>query len=199
MGCFKTLVVGAVTAMAFQASAAYAQATTNIDATSNLTAGVTLGNEQNIDFGDIDFSAAPGAGDTAAIGTDGNLVFAGNFTGGATGNVGRVDITAGNNGTTVEVFCETAATLSDGAGSTIDIASLEVVPEGSEAAFGAGNACNGLGGAAASSFVLNVGTLDTFVFGGQLDGNTAVGFGGGALYSTGNAGGDDIQVNVFYQ
>jgi len=173
-------------------------ATTNIDAVAEFLTAITLGNEQNMDFATVEFSAAPAAGSTASLGTDGNIAYAGVFSGLGTGTAGSVDITAGTNGQTVEVFCDQTATMTDGSGASIDVAGIEVVAEGGEGAYGTGSACNGTGGAAATNLVLNVGTLDTFVFGGQVDGSTAASFVAGS-YSTGNAGGDDIQIDVFYQ
>jgi hypothetical protein len=172
-------------------------ASENIDAVTTFNSGVTLGNELDMDFNAINYGAAPGVGDTVSLGTNGTIIYAGTFTGGGTGTAGRVDVTAGTNGQVVEVFCDTTATLSNGLGGTID-AALEVTPENATGVYGAGLPCNGVSGAAASSFTLNVGTLDTFVFGGQLDGGTAAGFAGGT-YSTANPGGGDVQVDVFYQ
>lgn len=173
---------------------------TNVDTTANFTAGVTLGNEQNFDFGTIGFSGTPGAGDTVSLGTDGTQTFGGNFSGAATGTPGRVDVTAGNNGQVVEVFCDQSATLTDAGGaSSIDAVNIKVAPENATGSYaGAGQPCNGTAGAAANSFTLNLGTLDTFVFGAQLDGSTTTGTLGGD-YSTLNPGGDDVQVDVFYQ
>lgn len=186
----------AVAALALMPVAAHA-ASENVDAAATFSTGVTLGNELNMDFNAINYGGAPVAGDLVSLGTNGTIVYAGAFTGAGTGTAGRVDVTAGTNGQVVEVFCDTTATLSNGAGGTIMV-SLEVTPENATGAYGAGMPCNGVSGAAANSFTLNVGTLDTFVFGGQLDGGTAAGFSAGA-YSTANPGGDDVQVNVFYQ
>lgn len=173
----------------------------NVPSNANFTAGVTLGNEQDFDFGTINFSGAPGAGDTVSLGTDGSQVFGGgNFSGSATGTPGRVDVTAGNNGQVVEVFCDQSATLSNAGGtSSIDVVNIKVAPENATGSYAAaGQPCNGVAGAPAHSFTLDLGVLDTFVFGGQIDAATVSGTLGGD-YSTQNPGGDDIQVNVFYQ
>lgn len=173
---------------------------TNVDTTANFTAGVTLGNEQNFDFGTVGFSGTPGVGDTVSLGTDGSQSFGGNFSGSSTGTPGRVDVTAGNNGQVVEVFCDQSATLTDAGGaSSIDAVNIKVAPENATGTYAAaGQPCNGTAGAAANSFTLNLGTLDTFIFGAQLDGSTTTGTLGGT-YSTLNPGGDDVQVDVFYQ
>lgn len=178
--------------------AALAQNSTTIDAVAIFTDGVLVGNEADIDFSNIEFSVAPGAGDTVSIGTNGNIVYAGNFGGLGTGTAGNVDVTFGTNGLTVEVFCDTTATLTNGAGASIDLVGIETAAENATGGPGAGNPCNGVAGAAAASLVLNTGVLDSFKFGGQLDGATAAGFVSGN-YSTGMAGGDDIQIDVFYQ
>jgi len=176
---------------------AYA-ATTNIEATANFLTAITLGGEVNMDFGTIEFAALPGVGDTVTIGTDGTLAFAGTFTGAATGTAGGVDITAGTDTSTVEVFCDASATMTRVGGGSIDVITIQADAENATSGAGAGNNCNGVGGAAATTLVLNVGTLDTFNFGGQIDGATAAAFVAGS-YSTANAGGDNIQVDVFYQ
>lgn len=177
---------------------ALAQNSTTIESVAVFTDGVLVGNEADIDFQSIEFSAIPGAGDTVSIGTDGNIVYAGNFNGFGVGTPGNVDVTVGTNGLTVEVFCDTTATLTDGAGASIDLIGIEAAAENAAAGYGAGSACNGVAGAAATTLVLNLGVLDSFKFGGQLDGATAAGFVSGS-YSTGFAGGDDVQIDVFYQ
>jgi len=198
MNMKKKLAILAVSAAIIPS--AVTAATTSIEATATFLAAITLGNEVDMDFGNVEYSAAPAGGDTASLGTDGNLAFAGNFSGAATGTVGSVDVTGGNDGSTLEVSCDTTATLSDGAGSTINVVSLEVVSETTGAqAFGAGSACAGVG-TASTTMVLDIGggTADQFLFGGQLDGATAAGFAGGA-HSTASAGGDSIDIEVVYQ
>src|SRR5690606_39036785 len=132
------------------------------------------GNEQNMDFSTINYSGVPGAGDTVTLAPTGAIVYGGIFSGGGTGTAGQVDSMACDIGQVVEVFCDASATLSDGAGGTIN-ASLTVTDENT---LGSSSPCNGVGGAAAHSFTLNTGVLDTFVFGGVLDGSTAAGFSG---------------------
>lgn len=177
---------------------AHAQSSTTIESVATFSDGVQVGNEADIDFSNIEYAAAPGVGDTVSIGTNGNIAYAGTFSGFGTGTAGNVDVTVGTDGLTIEVFCDQSATLTDGGGGSIDLTGIEAAAENATGAYGAGGACNGVAGAAATSLVLTLGVLDSFKFGGQLDGTTAAGFGGGS-YSTGFAGGDDLQVDVFYQ
>lgn len=179
-------------------AAVYA-ASTNIDATANFRGAITLGNEVDMDFGDIDYTGVPGAGDTVGIGTDGNLTQGGNFSAGATGTAGSVDVTAGADGITVEIFCDATATMAESGGGTIDVVNIEVATEGNEAAVGGANACQGMG-SAATTMVLDVsgGTADQVKLGGTIDGSTASGFVAGS-YSTASSGGDDIQIDIAYQ
>jgi hypothetical protein len=149
-----------------------------------------------MDFGTIEFSAAPAAGDTASLGTNGAIAYAGNFSGGATGTAGEVNIATGNVGATVEVFCDNVGTLTRTGGGSINVNNIEVAFTGG--ALGSGSACNGVSGAAATTRVLAGGGADLILLGGRLDGATAAAFVGGS-YSTANAGGDSIQVDVFYQ
>lgn len=185
-------------AVVFSASLALA-ASENIDAVAEFETGISVGNEQHMAFNIVNYSAAPGAGDLVSLGTNGAITYGGaNFSGLGTGTPGRVDVTTGTNGLTVEVYCDTSATLSDGAAGRINAISLEVSPENSLGAYGTGQPCNGISGAPATNLILNTGVLDTFVLGGRLDGSTAINFGGGS-FSTTNAGGDNVQVDVFYQ
>ena len=191
----KVLAMAAVAVIA--APLAAKAATTSIDATALFRAAITLGNEVTMAFGTIDFVGTPAGTDTAAIGTDGNITFAGNFSGAATGTAGSVDITAGASGATLQVQCDSSATMAEAGGETINVNSIEWVAEGSEAASGSGNACAGVG-SSAGTFVLNPGTLDTIKFGGTIDGNTASGGFTSGAYSTATGGGDAIDVTVIY-
>mgnify|MGYP003667721774 CR=1 FL=1 len=191
----RFILVTALCAMAFPVTV-HALNTSN-DARVEFRQVLTLGNEVDMDFGTIFVAGTPGAGDTVNMGTNGLISYTGGFSGSGTGTAGKVDITAGTNSQTVNVFCDASATMTNGAGASINVTAIETVAEGSETSFGSGNACNGMGSVAAS-IVLNIGTLDTFVFGGRIDGATATSFTGGN-FSTANAGGDDIRVDIIYQ
>ncbi|GEM_PF-5657033 len=171
-------------------------ASTTIEATASFREAITLGGEVDMAFGQVDYSGTPGAGDTVTMDLSGNLTSAGNFTGAATGTAGSVDIQTGTDGLTIEVQCDTTATLTDAAGSeSIQVNNISV---GTIDNLGSPSACAGTG-SAAMTFALSAGTNDTLKLGGVLDGNTAsAGFGGGA-YSTANTSGDNIEVVVIYQ
>lgn len=171
-------------------------ATTTIEATANFLNAITLANEVDMDFATVEFAAAPAGGDTASLGTDASITYAGNFSGAGTGTAGEVEITTGTVGQTVEIFCDATATLTNGAGADIDVLGIEATF--TPGAYGTGSACNGVAGAAATTRVLAGGGADVILFGGELDGATATAFVAGA-YSTASAGGDNIQVDVFYQ
>ncbi len=172
-------------------------ATQSIHATVVFQSGLIVGNEHEIDFNTIQASGSPGAGDTVSMGSNGVITYNGVFSGNGTGTAGSVDILAGTNGLVVEVFCDPSALLSNGAGGTI-AATIEASPENSLGAYGTGQPCNGVSGAPSGVLILGVGTLDTFKFGGQLNGATATSFTPGT-YSTANPGGNDVQVNLPYQ
>ncbi len=186
----------ALTAVAMVLPAAVHAASTTIDATADFRAAITLGNEVDMQFGTIETSGVP-TGSTATIGTDGSLSFAGNWTGAATGTAGSVDITAGSAGQTVEVRCDATGTLSDGT-DTVDLINVEIIDVDNAGATGAGNACVGSGGASVMTYVLGSGT-DTLALGGQLDGGTATDAAIAGSYSTANAGGTAVTVDVIYQ
>lgn len=187
------------TAMAFPIGVVHAT-TENIDATATFLAAITL-TGSNLVFSKVIYSAAPTvAGDFVRVGTNGAATYGGVFSAGpgAATAAGDVTLTAGTDGETIEVRCDTTATMTDGAGASIDVTGIEAAAENATAAYGGASACNGTGGAAATTLVLNLGTLDGFKFGGQVDGSTAAAWAGGS-FSTANAGGDDIQVDVVYQ
>ncbi|MFN3701508.1 MAG: hypothetical protein ACK4VI_08315 [Alphaproteobacteria bacterium] len=181
-------------AMAIMIPAISFAATTDIDVTATFLAAINLGNEVNMDFGIIEFTGAPTMGDRASLGTNGAIAYNGNFSGAGTGTAGAVEIVTGNVGATVEVFCDTTATLTRTGGGAIDAVGIEV-SFGAPAAYGAGSACQGPGVAATSH---DLAGGDVMRFGGQIDGDTAAAFVGGS-YSTANADGNDIEITVNYQ
>ena len=177
------------------ATAAYA-ATVQVDANANFRAAIALFKNTDMEFNTIETAAAPAGGDTAVLATDAGIDYTGNFSGAGTGTEGNVDITAGTDGATIDIFCETSGTLTDGAGSSIDVVSTEVVME-TGVGPGAGSACAGLATAAVSP-VLNLTTNNTILMGGTIDGATAASF-VNAAHSTTNSGGDPVQLDVQYQ
>lgn len=186
----------AITALiAGGATAAYA-VTVQVDANANFLAALTLNKVSDMEFNTIETAAAPAGGDLARLGTDATITYAGNFSGAGTGTEGNVDITTGTDGATIDVFCETSGTLTDGATSAIDVTLTEVVMETGVAPQTA-TACAGLGSAAISP-VLDLATNNTILMGGVIDGATAAGF-VNAAHSTTLAGGDPVQLDVQYQ
>lgn len=171
-------------------------ATTTIEATATFREAITLGNEVDMDFGQIDFTGTPAGGDTVTMAPDGTLTPAGNFSSAATGTAGSVEIVTGTDGLTVDVQCDTTATLTDGAGASIQVTGVTVAAEDN---LGAPATCNGIGNTVLSFALDNSGgTRDEVKLGGVLDGNTATAFVGGS-YSTANASGDNIQIDIVYQ
>lgn len=191
-------IIIASAAVASITSSAYA-ATTNIDALVNFVAAITLGNEVDMDFSSVAFSGAPTiAGDNVQLGTDDSITYNGVFQAGIAPapTAGEVEITAGNVGATVDIECDATAVMSDGAGNSIGVANIEITD--TAGAFGAGNACAGIGSTAMSR-VLAGGGADVLYLGGEIDGSTVGGTFGAGAYSSANAGGDDIQIDVNYQ
>jgi len=194
----KLLALAATVAVILPISTASA-VTLNIDAVATFLSAITLGNAVNMDFGTVAFSGAPTVlADQANLGTDGSISYGGVLSGSPTGTPGSIEVTAGTDTNVVEVFCDATASMERVGGGVMGITSIEVVPIGSEGAFGTGNACNGTGGVAATTLTLGALASDTFVFGGRIDGSTAAAFVAGD-YSTAFAGGTNIKINVFYQ
>lgn len=169
-------------------------ASTTIDATATFRQAITLGNEADMAFGTIDYVTPVAGADTVTMATDGTLTGAGNFSAAASGTAGSVDIVTGTDGLTVEVQCDTTATLTDGTES-IQVTGLEIATIDNLAAT---SACAGIG-TPAMAFVLNSATNATIKVGGVLDGSTASGGFAGGAFSTANGGGDNIQIDVIYQ
>lgn len=199
----KFLMLATVAIVAFPVSVVMA-ASTNFNTTALFRAALTLA-ATDMDFSAVDYVSGDVTGGTVSIATDGTVTYDGAiFTAGA-GAVpvpGLVDILTGQDGFLVDVSCDTTATMANALGDTINVVGLEVAEEGAEAAFGLASACAGVGVTSASMTVdIGGGTGDLFTFGGQIDGTTASSnpaFVGGA-YSSVNAGGDDVQVDVVYQ
>ena len=152
-------------------------------------------------FGDLGFTLPVGASDFVNMGTNGTASYNGSFVNlGGTVSAGSVLLNNVQNGVTVEIYCDTTAKLtkSGASGSSIQVTGIETRAENARGAYGTGSACNGIGGAAATTMVFASGTSDEFFLGGKLNGATAVSFADGN-FSTANAGGDDIQVTVLNQ
>lgn len=167
----------------------------SVDASAVFHKDVSISSTTNMDFGNISYTGTPASGHTASMGTNGNISYAGSFSGNATGTAGRIGLTGVNNGTTLEIYCSQTAVLSNGAGSTITLNGIEAASETGRAAFGGGLTCHGIAGAAAGTFSFTSGTRDEVYIGGRLDGATVTGSFGGN-YSTANGGGTPISVIV---
>jgi hypothetical protein len=173
-------------------------ADTEIEAAVTFLTTITLGNEQDMDFGTVEFSAQPtGASDFVTLGTDGSRNCESAFSCPATnGTPGSVEITAGSNGQVVQVQCSASALLASNDGSvTIGIDAIQVDDLDNAGAFSTGN-CSGIGNSA-MTYELGSGT-DTLVFGGRISGAFLTGTLTDGVYSTENPNGENIQIEVIY-
>lgn len=156
----------------------------------------------NLAFGVMALSGQPASGDRVDLGTDGTATYTGVFTAnGGTLNAGQVTMNNIENGVTVEVYCDTATTMTNGAGKSIQVTGLKVAAEGSTGPYAsAGVACTGSGaGTPATTMVYTAGTRDQFFLGGRLDGATASPAFPGGSYATSNSGGVYANVVVLTQ
>lgn len=156
----------------------------------------------NLAFGTIALAAQPGAADHVDLGTNGTATYTGVFAPqGGTLNAGQVTMNNIQNGVTVEVYCDTSTTMTNGAGKSIQVTGLKVAAEGSTGSYaGAGVACTGSGaGSPATTMVYAAGTRDQFFLGGVLDGGTASPAFPGGSYATSNSGGVYANVIVLTQ
>ncbi len=170
------------------------------DLSAVFTSLVGFSSTGTMDFKKVGFSGVPGAGDHVDLGTDGTVASAGNFQGNAGTVAGQVTINNVQNGVTVQVQCDTTIHLTNAANThSINVTGLKAAAEGSTGTYaGAGSACNGSGGAVATTMVYTAGTADQFFFGGKLDGGTASGL-AGEVYSSTNPGGTSATVIVLNQ
>jgi hypothetical protein len=171
-------------------------ATTTLHVTANFVSNITL-TPTDMQFGNISFNGTPGASDTVVLTTNNAISYNGVFSTGGAGTVASGDILIGGTfGSTMDISCAVSGTLAQSAGSgRIDVNGVKVANE--SAASGGGVLCGGIG-TVVLSFPLTSGTDDQLKVGGKLDGGTQASFGAGA-YSTQNAGGTPIQVDVVYQ
>lgn len=190
----KILAAAAFAAALFPAGVISA-ASTQMGATAVFLSAITL-TPTNMQFGNVTFGAAPGGSDTVTLTTAGGISYAGTFAaGGGTVAAGDVAIT-GSAGNTLNVSCAISGTLAQASGSgRIDVNNVRIANE--SAAAGGGNACAGVG-TTVLSFTLTAASDDQLKVGGRIDGSTQVSFAAGS-YSTANAGGASIQIDVVYQ
>lgn len=162
---------------------------------------VGFSGQTDMQFGALGFALPVTGSDTVSLGTNGTAAYAGNFSNqGGTVTAGSVRMNNVQDGVTVEIYCDTSAILtkSGASSSSIQVTGIEAAAENTRGAYGTGSACNGIGGAPATTMVYLAGTRDEFFLGGRLNGATATSFADGS-YSTANAGGNDIQVTVLNQ
>lgn len=168
-------------------------ATTTITATAKLLGALTL-TPTGMNFGNITFTGAPGAGDSVVLKTDGTATYTGLFAnGGGTKAAGNLDVT-GSSGNNISIWCDSSTTLDNGSGVTIALNAVKVSTLAGAA--GGGAACNGLGGGAAvAAFTLTAGP-DKFRFGATIDATTVTG--GPIVAGTYTTAAAPINVTVLY-
>lgn len=168
---------------------------TNLQAQARFLAAIQL-TPSDMQFGNVTYGAAPSAGDTTTLSTDGGISYAGTFTGGG-GTIAAGDVAiSASPGQRMDVSCNDTGMLAQDAGpGRIAINDVRVANE--SAAAGGGSACAGIG-TVVLSFTLTPSSDDQIKIGGRIDGATQVAFAAGD-YSTTNAGGSNILIDVIYQ
>lgn len=152
-------------------------ASTDVDAQANLIQALTATTNNNVDFGDVGFTAAaPGAGDQIDLGSDGSVTAGGNLsTEGGTPAAGQVGLSG--SGAAVDVTCSATATLEEVGGDSITMNSIEWELNGTAVFGSAGHTCTG----GAETNIAVTGT-DLLNIGGRLDGST---YSNASNYTTG--------------
>jgi len=190
-----TTVIAIVIFLACPIRALYAM-DTDVDASVQMRAAITLSKTKDMDFGIIDYNPSHSGliqlatNDTVTLSGASGLVLGG-------GTPAAGDITIGGDGQSiVEISCETSGTLSDGTANNLNLQSIEYAID-TGVAFGAGTACAGLG---TSPFLVDLvsNPAPRILLGGEIDvSGDAIAV--SSLYSTTNAGGDPVTVQVVYQ
>ena len=149
-----------------------------------------------MEFGTLEYSATPDAGDTVTLATNGDITGIGVFDSntGLTGTPGSVDIVTGTAGENVIVTCSATATLAHSTGATIQLNNIEVATTAGAA--GTGTDCEGVG---TNGLIFALAGGETLLFGGTLDGGFLTGVWADGDYATSAAGGAAIDVQVVYQ
>jgi hypothetical protein len=144
----------------------------------------------SMDWGSVSVTSTPVTSACHAdLGTNGSVAYAGCFAAGPSGtpHAGAMTITGVPNGTTLTGYCDSTATLTNGAGASIQVTGIEINVPPLSAYFTPAN-CHGVSGAAAGSAPFSSTGTFAVSFGGKLDGATAVGTIAGAFSCT-NSGG----------
>jgi hypothetical protein len=169
-------------------------ATVNVDVMVRFLGSLRLGSVVDMNFGVIEYSGTPTANDVIRMGTNGAITYGGGvFSGSGSGTAGRFDITAGTTNQTVQIYCDSEAMLLNNSGDFIMADSVEI--SATPVAAGQGRPCNGMSSAAMSHAINGANTI---YIGATLDASASGAFEGGS-YSTAISGGDNIQIDVYYQ
>lgn len=192
---FRKLMFLCAAAALFVPAGIVTATTVNLQAQAKFLAAIQL-TPSDMQFGNVTFGAAPGAGDAATLSTGGGISYVGTFTGGG-GTIAAGDVAiSATPGQTMDVSCNDTAVLAQDSGpGRITINQVRVANE--SAAAGGGAACAGVG-TVVLSFTLTPSSDDQVKVGGRIDGATQVAFAAGD-YSTTNSGGSNILVDVIYQ
>ncbi len=177
------------------ASFAAQAAEVEVDATLNARAAISLTKVSDMDFGLIDY-ASTHAGDIR-LGTNGTVSTAGTtgLVAGGAPTAAAVTV-SGDGASTVDVSCDTGATLEATGGDQLTLSATEVSTAAGGVAPGAGNACAGVG-LASQTIDLSATPNPTILMGGTInvDGD-AISENG--VYSTTTAG-SSVTLSVVYQ
>lgn len=189
----KFMMLATVAAIALPAAVVSA-AQTNIQVDAVFRTAIELDNAVAMDFGTIDLLDTVFTGGYAEMDPEGNISYdLSVFDGSSTGTAGSVDITAGDAGENVNIFCSSTAEMQDGSGNGIGIDNIVVVAGD---VTGSSAACDDM---VTPGFVYEIGSgTDTIWLGARINGDLTVGTFGAGTYSTGT-GGTDIEVTVAYQ
>lgn len=195
MSKFNTKILMLAGAAVVALPVAVIAAPTSVESTATFRAAVSLQTNNALEFSIVDYASPTVTGaDTVVLNPQtGAATYNGQFSAGTGAAVapGEVEILT-SSADPASVYCSTSATLTDGGGNTIGVTGVNFYNGTSVVA------CAGTG-TGAGSFTLTAGGGDLIQIGGTLDGATAS---GGTIvpanYSTANAGGSAIQVDVIY-
>lgn len=152
---------------------------------------ITLQNLVALSFGTTDYS--PPLTGSLNLGTNGTVAYGASYSGGGTGLAGQVEI-QGTLSEIVDISCAEGKLASPG-GIILDMPTTAVVGSSNVANWGSTPLCTGLGNIILTHTITGGAAANTIYVGAQLTPSTLT----GATFTTGESGGEVIQIRAIVQ
>lgn len=170
-------------------------ADTGVDAGIQTRAAIEVTKISDISFGTVDYT--PTHSGIIQLATDGTVSLSGasGLTMSGAPTAASLNL-SGDGASIIDLACDLAGTLSDGASNTLPLSGIEYVVD-TGTSFGSGTPCAGIG-SVSGSIDLSANATPTLLMGAAIDTSTTP-IASNALYSTANGGGDPVTLRVTYQ